>query len=492
MPTATINDNLLSAIKARQTKQAEHNYGIMTADRYTRTLLDCAGSDLCYRYAARKGRSFDDALRKAAKTLTYNNPDMVLEEQLPTKSVQIDGQAIEIPKQTLLVFRHTLTTPRKDRDGDILRTGGAKPDPKMLLLWQHTHTLPIGKMLGIAEHTSKRLSVYTAIVDVNALAHDAAVMVESKMGRFSHGFRALEFSEVKAEPGKTTGGGFDVKSFEIMEISLVSVPSNVDAETEEVILGMVEGGKLTSPLMKGIGKQIRTKRPKTVPVTVDVNLLINGKKAGGDPDDDEDDDDFDDGLDLAQGKTKAAGKPGCTCHGKPASEKTDEGDDEGTDAEGNKVSGKEVDQDHADAHNDMGPVLCPVCGIAAGADGKCPQCGHVAKKSTGQKAGRVLSAKNYKALEDVTGELEKVEGGMGMWSAKQSCRKCINTLKEVLTAATPAEAATMEITAKDAATLFVAKASSDERKRLIKTLQVMDDIERKQNNTARYNAINSN
>ena len=71
-------------------------------------------------------------------------------------------------------------------------------------------------------------------------------------------------------------GGFDVKRFEIMEESLVSVPSNTDSYTQEIILGLVEGGKLTSPMMKSIGSEIRSKRSIRVPVTVDLNLRING------------------------------------------------------------------------------------------------------------------------------------------------------------------------------------------------------------------------
>lgn len=256
------NERLLEAIRNRKSK-SDFNYGIITADCYVKTLQDCVGLDACYRFACKGSTSFEDALKKAEKTLTYNNKDMVLED-IYEKSVQLkdkDGNRIELPKNTLMVFRHVLTTPTKDRDGDILRTEGATVDPNMLLLWQHVPTLPIGKMLGVAEHTDKGLSLISSIVDINELSHDSAVMIENKMGRFSHGFSADEFKELEEEDDGKSFCGFDITKFSIMEESLVSIPANTDAETEEIILSMVDGGKFTSHLMKEVGSSIRERRP---------------------------------------------------------------------------------------------------------------------------------------------------------------------------------------------------------------------------------------
>ncbi len=200
---------------------------------------------------------------------------MVLEEKISVGSTikDKDNNTLDIPKNTLMIFRHVLTTSNKDRDGDILRTDGATVDPSMLLLWQHVHTLPIGKMLGIAEHTKDKLSLFSAIVDINELSHDAAVMVENKMGRFSHGFSADEFEKLEGEEDNLFGG-FDIKKFSIREESLVSIPANADAETEEIILSMVEGGKLTSSVMKEVGTSIRERRP--------VSSSVKYKKVIGD------------------------------------------------------------------------------------------------------------------------------------------------------------------------------------------------------------------
>jgi len=278
----SMNSELLLAIQDRGPRKSGFGYGIHTADKYVRTLLEKAGSDACYQAAATRSTSFDDVLTKAAKTLTYTNPDMLLDEVEWQKKAGVnlkDLDGIELPPNTLMVFRHVLTTPRKDRDGDVMRTLGAQVDKSMLLLWQHVHTLPIGKFLRIVDHNEKVLRVMSAIVDVNPLAHDSAVMIDNGMGRFSHGFRAIEFSQIKETQGETTGGGgFDVKKFEIMEESLISVPSNIDAETEDILLSLVGGGKLTSGIMKSFGAELQEKRPLRVPIAVDVKLMVNGKE----------------------------------------------------------------------------------------------------------------------------------------------------------------------------------------------------------------------
>ena len=76
------NEQLLAAIRSRTEKRTEFGLGIGIADAYVRNVYDCAGSDACYKYArgTDKSKSFDDVMRKAANTLCYRNPEMVLEE----------------------------------------------------------------------------------------------------------------------------------------------------------------------------------------------------------------------------------------------------------------------------------------------------------------------------------------------------------------------------------------------------------------------------
>jgi hypothetical protein len=258
--------SLLEAIRERAQKQARLGYGIATADKYARTILECQGVEHCEKLFG--GLDREGLLKEAGEKLVYSNEDMIVEaKQASGEFEDILPEGVEAPKNTLMVFRHVLTTPRKDRDGDILRTGGAEVDEKMLLLWQHIHTLPIGKLLAIETHNSKTLRNISCIVDMNELAHDSAVMIDNGMGRFSHGFRALEFETLKAEPGETNGPpGFDVKRFEIMEESLVSVPSNIDAETEDILLSLTSQKRLKSePVLKYVETHCKQDGTVSVP-----------------------------------------------------------------------------------------------------------------------------------------------------------------------------------------------------------------------------------
>lgn len=283
----TSNDRLLNAVRERSKKSTEFGYGVTLASNHVKSLQDSIGLQACYQHLSQSNKgtwaSFDDVLRKAAQTLVYSNSDMEVEgrwEKNATGNWQLP-EGFVAPKNTLMVFKHVLTSSRKDRDGDILRTRGAMPDPRMLLLFNHVHTMPIGKFLGVAEHTDRVLKPYSAIVDMNDLSHDCAVMIDNDMGRFSHGFRAIEFMEIKMDRQGDSPGGYDVKEFEIMEESLVSVPANPDADTEEVLLSLVEGGKMTSAVMKEYGKGIRDHRSIRVPVTIDLKTIVNGQEVGG-------------------------------------------------------------------------------------------------------------------------------------------------------------------------------------------------------------------
>ncbi len=355
----TPNDTLLAAIRLRGQKQTEFGYGIRTADVFVRTLAERIGIDSCYKWAATRQTSFDDLLQKAARTLVYSNSDMVIEEK-NVDQIRKDHD-FELPKNTLMVFKHTLTTSAKDRDGDVLHSAGAKPDPKMLLLWQHLHTMPIGKAIAIADQNDEYLKMISCIVDMNETSHDAAVMVDNDMGRFSHGFRAIDFEEIKEGDKKRPSGTFDIKEFEIMEESLVSVPANIGSTTEEVLLSLVEGGKLTSPMMKEYGKVLREKQPIQVPVTFreiqcrSFDELKQAHEAG-----------------LIAGVTKAGGKSDETTDDKRGRAGTPkETDEETADDEGRGEVRKEEGADKK--------MKCPECGGIL-KDGKCTKCDYAVPK----------------------------------------------------------------------------------------------------------------
>ena len=427
-------DMLLEAVRARAEKQTEFGYGIMTADRYVKNMQDFVGLDICYDYASTRQMSFDDAMQKARKTLVYSNPDMVVLEK--AKSASLEG--ITLPKNTLMVFKHVLTTPRKDRDGDILRTEGAMPDPRMLLLWQHVHTLPIGKMLAITEHNSKRLTLLSCIVDMNELSHDAAVMVDNDMARFSHGFRALEFNQMKENEGGATGApGYEVTKFEILEESIVSVPSNADAEVEEVMMGLISTGKLTSPLMKEYGRAIRSR----MPVMIASGISLNKGSEDGEV--------AEESADSASEETHATGEQA--------------GD--GTEKDGTSV-----------------PEVELVVEISAVA---------VETSATVEvKSGRKLSSANAKLLQDCVDDLQScVDNDKDMSRGSQAiCERCVNRLNKVMGSAessdegktapvTVAEPAVL--TTKEAMTLFLTKSSESEQRQMFGVLQTLLNVTEK-------------
>jgi len=433
----SINETMLEAIKARQQKRSEFGYGIVTADQYVSTLQDVVGLDVCYHYASKGQTSFADALQKAANTLVYSNPDMVVEAK-DAASMKRLQKRFDFPKNTLMAFQHVLTTPKKDRDGDIMRTEGAIPDPRMLLLWQHVPTLPIGKMVGIVKHTKRLLSLVSAIVDMNDLSHDAAVMVDNGMGRFSHGFHALEFEEMKGSDGEVSG--FDVKSFEIMEESLVSVPSNTDADTQEVFMSLVEGGKLTSPLMKRYGKSIREHWPKSMPVEIDLTVKLNGEE-------------IEHGLSNRSVETESGEAGGGV--GTPTKENESAGTaateaEVAKDAEGGEPSDEVTEE----------------------------------KKETvvieTEKAGRALSKGNEDRIREAVGAITDVLAMDIPRPAKATLREATAGLEQVLKILETDEEETKqsETSVKDAITTILFQSTKEERLRLKEALAVVEMNER--------------
>jgi hypothetical protein len=359
-------DQLLRSIQQRSQKQTEFAYGILTADKYVATLGEYVGPEGCRRITGNSRTGFHDLLRKASNTLVYSNPEMLMEQITGDKRMAGFKLKMELPKNTLMSFRHVLTSSMEDRDGDTLHSDGATIDPKMLLLWQHVHTQPIGKYLVTIDQSTKRLVVESCIVDVNKLCHDAAVMVDNDMGRFSHGFRALEFTETKArDPGRQHG--FDVTKFEIMEESLVSVPANIDARTEEVILSLVEGHKLTSPLMKCVGRGIRDRRNVSVP-----GISIKYRETKGDETKE---------LEChSLSDLKTAAESGLIGGIKDENESRDRAE-AGAGAEVKSSTPEEADVDPNQIDDKKASadeeVTCPDCDWSGPMpkDGKCPECG---------------------------------------------------------------------------------------------------------------------
>ncbi len=171
----------------------------------------------------------------------------------------------ELPPHTIALFPAVITSTRQDRDGDILETEGAELDPKAPLLYQHMPFENIGRLLKQGERTSKRLTGEFSLCGT-PLGEDCAMLAEHGALRISHGFTADEFEPLDEQEYEIPG--FRVLKFQILEVSLVSIPSNPDAE-----ITAFSRNKFKHPLTKAVAGAKYNERQVLSPVTIDVGAL---------------------------------------------------------------------------------------------------------------------------------------------------------------------------------------------------------------------------
>jgi Zn finger protein HypA/HybF involved in hydrogenase expression len=161
-------------------------------------------------------------------------------------------EGMQPPPNTLMLLRYTISAPIRDRDRDVLRAEGGVADPKAPLLWQHMGMaligktvatiqqpmdksrlkLPLQKYLDTVDLSRDSIKVVSALLDLQQpLTEDIAKMFEADALRFSHGFQAVEWEEIKSPRGNSPDG-FDVKEWHRLEDSAVSIPSCTSAVLE--------------------------------------------------------------------------------------------------------------------------------------------------------------------------------------------------------------------------------------------------------------------
>lgn len=233
--------------------------GIITADSYLSSIAGCFDGGFCpqkYFKLATPGQWLKE-LNEAADKFTFSAPGMEVVKDSTTTTVSAP--------HTVMEFDAVLTTPRQDRDNDILESAGCTVDPKMPGLWQHCPFEPIGKYLATTRQNKNEVRFRGSLADIQ-LGRDAAVLVEYGALRISHGFRPLEYEPI-FEEGKETDRyawpiGFHILKFYVMEWSLVSIPSNEDA-----IITAHRREKLHDPLVKSWADQLDKLRKKSVSVS---------------------------------------------------------------------------------------------------------------------------------------------------------------------------------------------------------------------------------
>lgn len=133
------------------------------------------------------------------------------------------------------VIRGMATTPELDRHGDIVDPMGAKFASVVPLLWQHKHDLPVGQVrFGKPTPEGIPFEAEVARVDepgkVKDRLDEAWHSVKSKLVRFvSVGMRAAKSALVPL-----TGGGVKFTDYEIIELSLVTIPAQPNATITEI------------------------------------------------------------------------------------------------------------------------------------------------------------------------------------------------------------------------------------------------------------------
>lgn len=121
------------------------------------------------------------------------------------------------------------STPKPDRDDDIVEPSGVKFALPLPLLWQHDSNSPIGEVTE-ATVTDKGVEFVAKIAKVDEVGIlkdrlDAAWQsIKSGLVKcVSVGFRALEYDYLE------DSYGIHIKSWEWYELSLVTLPANSDA-----------------------------------------------------------------------------------------------------------------------------------------------------------------------------------------------------------------------------------------------------------------------
>ncbi|HUY89086.1 MAG TPA: HK97 family phage prohead protease [Pirellulales bacterium] len=234
-------DQLLETISKRTV-----SLGIGTAAAHLREMEVCLDGVCPSRVlAGMSRRRWQGLLKRASRQLVYQHPEM-----RPRAAKAIAGN--RLPPHTIATFPAIVTTTRQDRDGDVLETKGAELDPGAPLLWQHLPTEPIGRLLGEGKRTSKRLTGSFSICGT-PLGEDAAMLAEHGALDISHGFLPSKWEPLdEADPL----AGYHVLEFKILEVSLVSVPSNPDA-----VIEAFSREKLQHPLVKAWAGARFARRP---------------------------------------------------------------------------------------------------------------------------------------------------------------------------------------------------------------------------------------
>lgn len=127
-------------------------------------------------------------------------------------------------------IRGIATTPSTDRMNDVVESTGAKFAPSIPLLWQHRHDKPVGLAeLGPAGKSGiPFMARLPNVKEPGALKDRVDEAVQSIKYRLIAGV-SIGFRVVNDAIESMKNGGLRFKEFEILELSLVTIPANAEA-----------------------------------------------------------------------------------------------------------------------------------------------------------------------------------------------------------------------------------------------------------------------
>lgn len=126
------------------------------------------------------------------------------------------------------------STPKPDRDNDVMEMSGVKFNLPIPLLWQHNHNQPIGEVTS-ATVTEDGIEITANIAKIEENGNlknridEAWQSIKSGLVKcLSIGFRTLEYNYIKETYG------LHIKEWEWYELSAVTIPANPDAVITDV------------------------------------------------------------------------------------------------------------------------------------------------------------------------------------------------------------------------------------------------------------------
>lgn len=169
------------------------------------------------------------------------------------------------------IIRGIATTPKTDRDGDVVVPEGAVFELPIALLFNHDQNQPIGHVIEATVTKSGIEIVAQVAKDATAKIAEIWQMIKAGLVKgFSVGFRALE-----AEPIET---GFKFNKWQWLELSAVTIPANTQAAIQVVKSITTE----VSPSMT-IAEQIKAFEQKKADAIAKMDaLVIKGATLQGD------------------------------------------------------------------------------------------------------------------------------------------------------------------------------------------------------------------